>query len=305
MPTGGLRRTLAMEPSDSNVRIMLTSFIRTVRNMGTSILVIVVVLVGLVLLARVLRWEDAFIYFPDHETYSTPADYGLAYEEVWFGEEERLHGWFVPGRTDVSILWFHGNGSNLSHPGRVEYIKLLHELLGVSFFIFDYRGYGQSSGRPSEDGLYQDARDALAYLQSRDDVDPDRIVYYGKSLGGAVASHLAMQAPPYRLILESTFTSTPDMARVQFPLLPLCPLLYTRYSNREHLAAIHAPVLIIHGDRDDQVPVHHADTLYAAANQPKQRYIVPHAGHDDVYHVGGAVYLQTVADFLGLPLAPP
>ena len=186
--------------------------------------------------------------FPTTKTHSTPEEFGLAYEEVWFGEGERLHGWFVPGRTDTTILWFHGNGSNLSHPGRVEYIKLLHDRLGVSFFIFDYRGYGRSAGRPSEPGLYQDAQDALAYLRSREDVNLDRIVYYGKSLGGAVASHLATQNPPYRLILESTFTSTPDMARVQFPFLPLCPFLYTRYSNREHLAAIHAPVLIIHGD---------------------------------------------------------
>ena len=274
------------------------------RKMVESIVIAVLVLTGVVLLARVLRWEDTFIYFPDHKTHTTPQAYGLAYEEVWFGEEERLHGWFVPGHTDTTILWFHGNGSNLSHPGRVEYIKLLHDRLGVSFFIFDYRGYGRSAGRPSEPGLYQDAQDALAYLRSREDVNPERIVYFGKSLGGAVASHLATQNPPYRLILESTFTSTPDMARVQFPFLPLRPLLYTRYSNRKHLAAIHAPVLIIHGDRDEQVPVQHADTLYAVANEPKQLYIVRGADHDDVYHFGGERYLQTFAEFLELPLAP-
>ncbi len=272
--------------------------------MGTGFLVVIVVLAGLVVLARVMRLEDAFIYFPDHETYMTPADIGLAYEEVRFGEEGRLHGWFVPGRTDVTILWFHGNASNLSHPGRVEFIKLLHDRLGVSFFIFDYRGYGQSSGRPSEPGLYQDGRDALAYLQSRDDVNSDRIVYYGRSLGGAVASHLATEAPPYRLILESSFTSTPDMARVQFPFLPLGPLLYTRYSNREHLAAVHVPVLIIHGDRDRTVPLRHADDLYAAANEPKQLYFVPGADHNDIHYVGGEPYLAVFAEFLDLPLAP-
>ena len=191
--------------------------------MATGFLVVIIVLAGLVVLARVMRLEDAFIYFPDHETYMTPADLGLAYEEVRFGEEGRLHGWFIPGRTDVTILWFHGNASNLSHPGRVEFIKLMVDRLGVGFFIFDYRGYGQSAGKPSEEGLYQDARDALAYLRSRDDVNPERIVYYGRSLGGAVASHLATEDAPYRLILESSFTSTPDMARVQFPFLPLGP----------------------------------------------------------------------------------
>lgn len=282
----------------------LKSILTTVRNMGTGFLIVIVVLAGLVVLARVMRLEDAFIYFPDHQTYTTPAEFGLAYEEVRFGEEGRLHGWFVPGRTDVTILWFHGNASNLSHPGRVEFIKLMHDRLGVGFFIFDYRGYGQSAGKPSEEGLYQDARDALAYLHSRDDVNPDRIVYYGKSLGGAVASHLATEAAPYRLILESCFTSTPDMARVQFPFLPLGPLLYTRYSNREHLASVNAPVLIIHGDRDRTVPPRHADTLYASANEPKQLYIVRGADHNDIHYVGGEPYLEIFAAFLDLPLAP-
>lgn len=285
-------------------RSSLKALLTTVRNMGTGFLIVIAVLAGLVVLARVMRLEDAFIYFPDHETYTTPADFGLDYEEVWFGEEERLHGWFVPGRTDVTILWFHGNASNLSHPGRVEFIKLLHDRLGVSFFIFDYRGYGRSSGRPSEPGLYQDARDALTYLHSRDDVNPERIVYYGRSLGGAVASHLATESAPYRLILESAFISTPDMARVQFPFLPLGPLLYTRYNNREHLAAIHAPVLIIHGDRDRTVPTQHADTLYAIANEPKQLYVVRGADHNDIHYVGGELYLETFAAFLDLPLAP-
>lgn len=282
----------------------LKALLTTVRNVGTGFLIVIVVLAGLVVLARVMRLEDAFIYFPDQQTYTTPAEFGLEFEEVWFGEEERLHGWFVPGRTDVTILWFHGNASNLSHPGRVDFIRLLHERLGVSFFIFDYRGYGQSSGRPSEPGLYQDARDALAYLHSRDDVNPDRIVYYGRSLGGAVASHLATETAPYRLILESAFTSTPDMARVQFPFLPLGPLLYTRYNNRAYLAGVHVPVLIIHGDRDQTVPRQHADTLYASANEPKQLYFVPGADHNDIHHRGGEPYLETFAAFLDVPLEP-
>lgn len=283
---------------------ILVTFVKTIRNMGTGFLVVIVVLVGLVVLARVMRLEDAFIYFPDHETHTTPEAYGLAYEEVRFGEDGRLHGWFVPGRTDVTVLWFHGNASNLSHPGRVEFIKLLHDRLGVSFFIFDYRGYGQSSGKPSELGLYQDGQDALAYLRSRDDVDPDRIVYYGRSLGGAVASRLATRQTPYRLILESTFTSTQDMARVQFPFLPLGPLLYTRYSNRDHLASVHAPVLIIHGNRDRTVPPRHAEVLFAAANEPRNLYIVRGADHNDVHYAGGERYLEVFAEFLDLPLTP-
>ena len=283
---------------------LLKSLLITVRNMGTGFLIVLVVLAGFLVLARVLRWEDAFIYFPDHETFMTPADLGLAYEEVRFGDEGRLHGWFVPGRNEVTILWFHGNASNLSHPGRVEFIRLMHDRLGVGFFIFDYRGYGQSEGNPSEEGLYQDARDALAYLRDREDVNPDRIVYYGRSLGGAVASHLATEESPYRLVLESAFSSAPDMAQVVFPFLPVRYVVTSRFSNRDHLVGVHAPVLIIHGDGDDQVPVKQADTLYAIANEPKQLYIVRGADHNDVHYAGGEPYLETFAAFLDLPLAP-
>jgi hypothetical protein len=286
------------------MRNVLMPLLKTVRNMATGILVTVFILGGLVLLARVMKLEDTFIYFPSDKLYSTPEEYGLAFEGVRFGDNGRLHGWFVPGRTDVTILWCHGNAGNLSIPGRIEFMKRLHDRLGVGFFIFDYRGYGQSDGRPSEEGLYQDAQDALAYLRSRDDVNSDRIVYYGKSLGGAVASHLATQDAPYRLILESAFTSTPDMARELYPVLPLQPLLYTRYSNRDHLAQIHVPVLIIHGDSDSQVSLQHAVALHAVANEPKQKYIVPGAGHDDVYLHGGEQYLEVFAEFLDLPLAP-
>ena len=293
-----------MEPSSTVFLNSLKSLLTTVRNMGTGFLIVIVVLAGLVVLARVLRWEDAFIYFPTRATYMTPAEMGLAYEDVRFGEDGRLHGWFVPGRSRVVILWCHGNAGNLSVPGRIEYMKRLHDRLGVGFFIFDYRGYGQSAGKPTEAGLYQDARDALAYLHSRGDVDPDRIVYYGKSLGGAVASHLATREPPYRLILESAFSSAPDMAQVVFPFLPVRYLVTSRFSNRDHLAGVHAPVLIIHGDRDEKVPARHADVLYDLANEPKQRYIVPRALHDDVFWVGGERYLEVVAAFLGLPLAP-
>ena len=284
---------------------LLKSLLITVRNMGTGFLIVLVVLAGLVVLARVLRWEDAFIYFPDHETFMTPADLGLAYEEVRFGEEGRLHGWFVPGRTDVTILWFHGNASNLSHPGRVEFIRLMHDRLGVGFFIFDYRGYGQSEGRSIRGGPLPGRPGRAGILcESREDVNPDRIVYYGRSLGGAVASHLATEEPPYRLVLESAFSSAPDMAQVVFPFLPVRYVVTSRFSNRDHLAGVHAPVLIIHGDGDDQVPVKQADTLYAIANEPKQLYIVRGADHNDVHYAGGEPYLETFAAFLDLPLAP-
>ena len=162
-----------------------------------------------------------FIYFPVRELFADPAAIGLAHEEVNFvaGDGVSLHGWFVPGRSDVTLLWCHGNGGNISH--RLENLLLVHNELGLNVFLFDYRGYGRSDGKPSEQGTYLDAEAALSFLDSRKDILPDRIIYFGSSLGGGVAVELAMLRSPYGLILESTFPSIRYMARLAFPVLPL------------------------------------------------------------------------------------
>ena len=138
--------------------------------------------------------ERRLIYHPEKVLDSDPSILGLAYEDVLFTASDgvRLHGWYVPGSRDVTFLWFHGNAGNISH--RLGNIKEMHDELAVNIFIFDYRGYGQSRGTPSEQGTYLDAKAALDYLRARDDVSIDKIVYYGRSLGGAMAVELARKS---------------------------------------------------------------------------------------------------------------
>ncbi len=181
------------------------------------------------------RWgsviERRFIYFPDRDLMADPADVGLAFEEVLFAARDgvQLHGWFVPGDSEVTWLWFHGNAGNISH--RLDNLRRLRDELGVGVFLFDYRGYGRSRGTPSEEGTYLDAEAALAYLRSRDGVDVDRIVYFGRSVGAAVAVELATRHPAYAVILESPFESIQDMARRTYPFLPVGRFLRTRYDS--------------------------------------------------------------------------
>ena len=139
-----------------------------------------------------------FIYFPEKELSASPEMFGLAYEDVDFETDDglQLHGWYIPGDRDVTVLWFHGNAGNIA--GRLTNLKRVHDELQVNVFLFDYRGYGRSQGGPSEEGLYRDAEAALAYLKSRDDLAPERIVYFGRSLGAAVAVELATRQPPLR-----------------------------------------------------------------------------------------------------------
>ena len=242
-----------------------------------------------------------FIYFPQRELAATPSEAGLAYEDVSFTAEDgtRLHGWFVPGRTDVTWLWFHGNAGNIS--SRLGNLKQLHDSLGVNVFLFDYRGYGQSQGTPSEKGFYLDAEAALAYLNSRGDVRSDRIVYFGRSLGGAVAVELAGRRPAYGLILESTFPSISFVARQAYPILPtwfVRRILRGRYDALSKIAGVTVPVLILHGDKDDIVPLDAGRRLFEAAREPKQFHVIPGAGHNDTYIVGGEPYFARLARFL-------
>ena len=246
-------------------------------------------------------FDRFFLYFPERELTATPSEAGLAYEDVSFTTDDgiTLHGWFVPGRSDVTWLWFHGNAGNIS--GRIGNLKQLHDSLGVNVFLFDYRGYGQSQGTPSEEGLYLDAEAALAYLNSREDVRSDRIVYFGRSLGGAVAVDLAGHQPAYGLVLESPLPSISFVARQAYPILPagfVRRILHARYDALSKIAGVMVPVLILHGDKDDIVPLDAGRRLFEAAREPKQFHVIPGAGHNDTYIVGGEPYFALLASFL-------
>ena len=227
-------------------------------------------------------------------------DVGLTFEDIVFTTSDgvRLHGWFVPHRDAHSTLvWFHGNAGNISH--RVENIKLLHELVRVNVFIFDYRGYGRSEGRPSEEGTYLDGEAALALIGNKlGDEKRKKIVLFGRSLGAAIATEMATRVDSQALILESPFVSIAEMARSMLPFLPIGPFLKTRYDVREKIKKTRLPLLVLHGDRDEIVPIEQGKKVFDAAPEPKKFFTITGAGHNDTYAVGGANYFHQWKEFI-------
>ncbi|MBI4529338.1 MAG: alpha/beta hydrolase [Deltaproteobacteria bacterium] len=243
--------------------------------------------------------EKSFIFFPSPNLERSPADAGLAFEDLFFTAADgvRLNGWFIPHPgAAATVVWFHGNAGNIAH--RVENIGLLHRQVGVHIFIFDYRGYGRSHGEVSEQGTYRDGEGALEYLRSRKDVDPKKIVFFGRSLGAAVAAEMAIRRGCMALILETPFASIREMARVAFPFFPVGPFLKTRYAVLDKIKEVRAPLLVVHGDRDEIVPLAQARKVFAAAPEPKEFYTIRGARHNDTHIVGGEGYFAALRDFI-------
>ncbi|MGE3912611.1 MAG: alpha/beta hydrolase [Chloroflexota bacterium] len=250
-----------------------------------------------------IAWlERRLLYFPSHDVAHPTSAFGAGAEDVWFGANDRLHGVYVPGRQrpdipNLTVLYFHGTGGNLSQ--RAPLIRQLLSEPGVNAFIIDYQGYGKSRGQPSERATADDARAAIAYLQRRPDVYTDRIVYFGESLGGAVAIQLAAEAPPLGLIVQSSFTSLAEMTRLHYPMLSfLVPHATMRYDSLAAIRSVRAPLLLIHGESDSLIPIHHSQALQEAAGGPTQLYVVPGAGHNDVVVQGRPELWGAIRTFL-------
>jgi fermentation-respiration switch protein FrsA (DUF1100 family) len=264
------------------------------------IIIIIAAGAGIYLLIVLLAWifQERLLYLPLKKVATTPADIGLDYESVRFGTADglTLTGWFVPAATDnqPTLLFFHGNAGNIGH--RLESITVFHRL-GLNVFIVDYRGYGQSEGRPTEAGTYRDAEAAWAWLVNQRQIAPERIIIFGRSLGGGVAAYLAQKNRPAALILESTFTSAVDVAAQSYPFLPVGWLMRIQYSTQQRLSTIDCPVLIIHSPNDRVIPYPHGQQLYAAANEPKQ-FLQINGGHNDGFVVSNQVYETGVAQFI-------
>jgi fermentation-respiration switch protein FrsA (DUF1100 family) len=245
------------------------------------------------------RMEANFIFFPSATIEQTPRRVGLDFEDVFFStrDDVRLNGWFIPHREARStLIWFHGNAGNISH--RVENIKLLHDKVKINIFIFDYRGYGRSEGRVSEEGTYLDGEAALDFVQKRLGAEPKKIILFGRSLGAAVAAEMANRFESQGLILETPFVSIREMARVVFPFLPLGLLLHTRYDVREKIQKIKTPLLVLHGDQDEVVPFTQGKMVFDAAPEPKKFFTIAGARHNDTYLVGGEPYFQQLQTFI-------
>lgn len=242
---------------------------------------------------------NALLYFPSRVVDGTPADAGLEYRELELATDdgERLHGWWVRRRAPAlgSVLLCHGNAGNIGD--RVAHADVLTGA-GFDVLLFDYRGYGASSGRPDEAGTYRDARAARSWLVSRPVVDPARVLYLGESLGAAVALELALAHPPAGVVLLSAFTSVRDMARLHYRAVPPA-LVPDAYSSLGRIAGLRAPLLVLHGEDDMIVPVEHARALFDAAPAPKRLRVVRGVGHNDIVTLAGAGLAEEVAAWAG------
>jgi len=238
---------------------------------------------------------NALLFFPSRKLVQTPAAAGLEFADLVFTADdgERLHGWWVPGRAPTigHVLLCHGNGGNVAD--RVAHVELL-SAAGFDVLAFDYRGYGRSGGRPSERGTYLDARAARAAMVSRDGVDDRRLFYLGESLGGAVALALALEQPPAGVILQSAFTSVRDMARLHHPLVPSA-LVPDAYPSLRRIRRLVSPLLVLHGARDEIVPLMHGEALVEAAPGRKRLHVFPDAGHNDLLLRAGPAWSQAIA----------
>jgi len=256
---------------------------------------------GAVCLLLFLRWfERAQVFIPSRSMDASPAELNRPFENLTLvtRDEVQIHAWFFPAdpgspRGGWGILLCHGNAGNLSH--RVDLFRLLLET-GVSVLAFDYRGYGLSQGRPSEEGVCQDAMAAYRWLRKRG-FAAERIVALGESLGGAVAAELARREPLGGLILQSTFTSIPDMGAELFPWLPVRWLGRIRFDTQSILPQIKIPVCIMHSRSDTLVPFHHAEKNFAQANDPKMLFEL-RGDHNDALALGSEEYRKGVTTFL-------
>lgn len=225
-------------------------------------------------------YQSRLIYRPSREVRDSPASRGLVHENVGVTTEDgvRLAGWRLPHPDPKgTVLFFHGNAGNVAH--RLKEACDWHGL-GYHVFVFDYRGFGRSEGRPSEEGLYRDARAAWRHLIEDRREDPKRIILAGRSLGGAVAIDLARRHPPGALVVESTFTSLPEVARRKYPWLPVRRLCRHRFASIDKVPHIPCLKIFLHGREDRLIPPAMGRRLFEAAAAPKH-FIETPGGHGD------------------------
>jgi fermentation-respiration switch protein FrsA (DUF1100 family) len=260
-------------------------------------IIIAVALTYLGLTVMIYFQQDGMVYAPEKAITHNPRNIGLEYEEVVVRTKDGLliSGWYIPAKNEKAVILFcHGNAGNISN--RLDSVRIFNSL-SLSVLIFDYRGYGKSEGRPSEEGTYLDAEAAWDHLVTVKKIPPGRIIAYGRSLGGAVAAEIAARRSPAALIIESGFTSATDLGQKIYPWLPVKLVSKFHYATIDKIGNIRCPKLIIHSRKDDIVPFEHGRMLYEKASLPKE-FLEIRGSHNDGFLLSGSIYTEGIEGFL-------
>jgi hypothetical protein len=251
----------------------------------------------LVLLFLMFVFQNRLIFIPTQDLLITPDQLGIEAEEIHVGTQdgEKLHGWFFPnGNSEYLVILCHGNAGNIST--RID-IARMFERLGISIILFDYRGYGLSTGSPNEQGLYHDVEAVVEFAGSEYDYDPSNIVLYGRSLGGAVASYAATKYDVAGLIVDSSFESLEQMVSELYPFVPAV-LARHDFPTLEYLQSLEeTPVMIMHSPDDQIIGFSHGQTLFEAANEPK-KFVELTGGHNDSFNASIGTVAENWTQFL-------
>ena len=279
--------------------------------LSTFFVVVIIAVGGFVAFSLYLYLsQDSMVFFPTRDLEASPHDIGLGFKEVRIDvtNGESVHAWYVPAlsanrandqsrdRSAPTVLFCHGNGGNISH--RLETIECL-AALGANVMLFDYRGYGQSDGAPSEVNMYADAAACYRWLTGSQGVRSDQIVLFGRSLGGAVAIELASQVNCAGLIVESSFTSAKEMGRLMFPYFPTGLLLRYEFNSIQRIGQVNCPVLVTHSPSDDLVPFAMGRRLYEKSAEPK-RFVELKGSHNERDYMADGAYIEAVRAILCL-----
>ncbi len=264
---------------------------------------LLVALAGYVgMIVYLLLGQSRYVYYPSRRVLATPADAGLRFERLRIRtiDGQTLAAWFVPapetagGTNAITVLHCHGNAGNVGT--RIGLARAFYDL-GFNTLLFDYRGYGESTGKPDEEGTYRDVEMVWHYLTRVRRIPPSRLVVHGQSLGGPIAAWLARKVQPGALVLESTFTSASAMATRMFPLVPARRLCRFRYNTLSYLREVTCPVLIAHSLADEMIPYQHGRRLFEAVRDPKT-FVELTGDHNAGGLETDAAYRRAFVDFI-------
>jgi len=259
------------------------------------IFTILLAYVGLCIL--LFLFQSRLLYFPYSKLVSTPDEVGLGYTPLKLTTQDdvRLSAWYIPAMDEQGVVLFcHGNGGNISY--LVETIWQYHRL-GLSTLVFDYRGYGESEGTPTEEGTYRDSEAAWRYLVKQRSIPPSRIVVIGRSLGGAVAAWLAQKHTPGALVLESPFVSVPDIAADVYPYFPVRWMSRFNYGTVDYVKNVKCPVLVVHSPDDEIIPYEHGRRVFEQALEPKG-FLEIRGSHNEGFHQSEGKYMNALGEFI-------